>query len=99
MARRAPPQPELTPEIVADEQKLWAAINEATLQLPSYQERRRKVIKAQQALKASLSDEAWGTYLAIEAASNHRHETEVTFLVRWAFDAARRFACRRRRGA
>ncbi len=88
--------PTLTPAMVANDDLLWAALNDATLATPGYWKQRRQIIKAQKRLQAMVSPEAWQLCLAIEELRNSRNEGVLTALVRWAYDQGQRHAFLRR---
>jgi hypothetical protein len=91
MPRRRPTIPRVTPELITgDETRLWEALNEIIVALPGFRERHRDITRKQKRLRRLVSSDAWSAYLDIEAAVNKRHEIEMTFIVRHAFEEGRR---------
>jgi hypothetical protein len=63
--------------------------------MPSYRSRQKRIARLQEQLEAAVPEEAWNTYLDIEALVNTRHTEVVIGLVKWAFEQGRRSASRR----
>ena len=75
----------LTPEIVAGDTLLAAAVDELLLTDPELAALQAKVIEAQVRLRAVLVDEAWEAYLGVDEAVGERLAEAVLVIARWAF--------------
>jgi hypothetical protein len=87
MARRVP---QLTAEVVANDELLGAAVDRVLLQDPQLRALSRLILQAQKALQARLSPEQWACYLSVEEATNERLAEALLIVARWAFRAGRR---------
>ena len=89
--------PTLTPEIVADDGQLAAAVDELLRTDPDLAKLQAGVIAAQARLRAVLDDAEWAAYLGVDEAVGERLAEAVIVIARWAFDEGIRHAVRRPR--
>lgn len=82
--------PTLDPDIVADDDKLWAAIEDSVLSDRSILRMARKVVLRQRDLRRLIEPAAFDVYLDVEQLSNARYERVIVKLVRWTWAQARR---------
>lgn len=86
--------PNLTPEVVADEGATVAQIDRLLRRNPQHRKHVRAILKAQEALHRVLSDREWQVYLTLEAAVNARFSDALLAVARWAFEQGRRHPLR-----
>lgn len=84
-------QPPLTPEIVADDVALGAAVDRILLRHPKLRAQQAVVLKVQTRLKALLDDESSLAFLAVDEASTARLADALVTIARWAFCKGVRF--------
>ena len=85
MPARSHQTPTLTPEIVADDGQLAAAVDELLRTDPGLAKLQAKVVQAQARLRAVLDDEGWAAYLGVDDAVGERLAEAVIVIARWAF--------------
>ena len=91
MSRRRTAKPGLTPEVLADTEKLGEAIDAVLLADARYVKASRVVTRKQLALHALVSDDAgWRAYLDLEQAVNERAIDAIHALARWAWKEGRK---------
>ena len=84
---RRPPQ--LSPEVVAEDQALANAIDALLARDRQMRVHRIEILRLQQELRAVASPETWQAYLLVEGASNARLERALRKVARWAFSEGR----------
>lgn len=77
--------PQLTPEIVADDEQLAAATDEVMLSDPGLKRMSLGIVRAQRRLLDHLGEHR-DVYLVVEERTNQRMERLCTVLGRWAFN-------------
>ncbi len=90
-ARKKIERPTLDPDIIADEEQLFEAIEKVCTMDRRWQRLRQAVRRRQEDLRRLADNEPWSAYLRLEEAVNARAVREHDLLVRWAFDEGRRF--------
>lgn len=83
-------RPRLDAALLADPQRLWAAIDEVIRTMAGNGRRRRQIVRLQQHLNDTIDANGWRIYLDIEEATNARIELMLVEVVRWAFNEGRR---------
>jgi hypothetical protein len=86
----APRPSQLTPEIVADDELLAQSTDSLLLTDKRLRRLSRRIIKAQNALLASLNTEQRGAYFTVEEITNERLGESVLTVARAAWRAGRR---------
>jgi hypothetical protein len=81
----------LDPEIVADDSKLAAAVDELVHCEPELRRMGRRIGQLQERLRMVIADDAgWAAYLDVEQACNARLAQTALVVGRWAFAEGRR---------
>lgn len=96
MSARSRRRPPLDQTIVADDEKLWDAVDRIIRNVDP--ELTEQVRRRQRQLRALVEVEGWEAYLKVEEATNARVEEQLIVLVRWAFESGVS-ASKRRGGA
>ena len=97
MSPRRTAKPRLTPEVLADTEKLGEAIDAVLLADPEHRRATRRILKRQAALHRLVDDAGWAAYLDLEQAVNERATDDYFALVRWAWKEGRRRRLRTQR--
>lgn len=86
------PDPPLSPEVVADEQSLWAAIEQVICSDSALDDLARLIVGRQRQLRRMVGDQsdAWLVYLGVEQATTERLERAAVRIALWAFEQGRR---------
>lgn len=78
-------RPRLDPQVVADDDLIWEAINAVLMGDAGYKGFRREVIRRQDELRRLVDDDGWQAYLVVEEETNARNEHVLVTVGQWAF--------------
>lgn len=88
---RRPRRPKLTPEIIEDDEKLAAVIDDFIRTSPVMRAHARRVRKRHDTLRRAVDDDHWAAVIALDDGHVDRVADLSVLLVRWAFDAGAQF--------
>jgi len=83
--------PCLTADIMNDDDALAMAVNELLLGSKAIGKLSKRVRRGQDRLERAVDRRAWKRYLRLEELVNDRTSREADILVRWAFEAGKRY--------
>jgi len=88
--------PNITPELIADDQKLHRVIDTLLVDNQTYWRFCRRILKLQLRHQELASEDAFSAFLDVEAGMNEKHAWELALVARWAFEEGRRSVGRHR---